>query len=65
MKKVFAIAALATVLVSCNDSKTAAEEVKAADTTVTSTATEVAAAAADTTNKVVIDTTKALDTLKK
>jgi hypothetical protein len=65
MKKVFAIAALAAVLVSCNDSKTT-EEVKTTDTTVTSTATEVAAAAAaDTTIKAAIDTTKAPDTLKK
>jgi PBP1b-binding outer membrane lipoprotein LpoB len=65
MKKVFAIAALAAVLVSCDDAKKTGEEVKAADTTATSTATEVAAAAADTTIKTAIDTTKAPDSLKK
>ena len=48
MKKVFAIAALATVLVSCDDSKKAADEVNAADSTATSTATEVAASADST-----------------
>ena len=66
MKKLFAIAAFASVLVSCNDSKKTGDEVKATDSTATSTATEVAAAAAaDTTIKAAIDTTKVPDSLKK
>ena len=54
MKKFFAIAAIATVLVACGDSKTTTEEATKTDTTTpaTNAATEVAGAA-DTAGKTV------------
>jgi hypothetical protein len=61
MKKFFAIAAIATVLVACGDEKKAADETKAAVDTISNaaatTATE-AANAVDTTVKTAVDTLK-------
>ena len=66
MKKFFAIAAIATVLVACGDSKTAGEETTTIDTPAAAqTATDVANAA-DSTGNAVVDTFKTVvDTLKK
>ena len=64
MKKFFAIAAIATVLVACGDAKTT-EETKVVGDTISNAATE-AANAADTTGKAAMDTFKTVvDTLKK
>jgi len=63
MKKFFAIAAIATVLVACGDAKTT-EETKVVGDTISNAATE-AANAADT-GKAAVDTFKTVvDTLKK
>ncbi|TMI61819.1 MAG: hypothetical protein E6H07_18145 [Bacteroidetes bacterium] len=65
MKKFFAIAAIATVLVACGDEKKTTEETKVVGDTISNAATE-AANAADTTGKAAMDTFKTVvDTLKK